>query len=143
MAVLVLSHIVCLFMVRACGDSFANPCLPLNSLLTNALERSENCHLILTRVFHTVQPNLSLYNVVQWRFKPFLDHSLSSSNRLVSIVFREACHPCCTFTGFNIVYGDTLGKKYSDQDWLCADIIPHFQCRPQSIQLLRSEHTNI
>ena len=76
---------------------------------------------------------------MQWCFKHFLDHSLSNSNRLVSVVFREACH----LAGFNVMYGDTFGKQYSDLNWLCADIICHFWCRPQSIQLLRSEQIQI
>ena len=45
-----LSPIVCLFMVCACGDFLANPCILLKSLFTSVLERSGNFHLTHIRV---------------------------------------------------------------------------------------------
>ena len=133
-------------MVHVCGDSLANSCIHLKSLLTSALERSGNYHLAhmyFTLYVHAAELE-SLYNLVEWCFKCFLDHPLSSSNRLVCVIFWEASHLCChNFTGFNTMYVDAYGKQYSDQDWLCADVIHHFRCRPHFVQFLRSEQVQI
>ena len=89
---------------------------------------------------HTHTHTYTHTHTVQWRFKCFLDHSFSSSYRLVSVIFREAGHLCYTFTGFSIMYGNTFRKQYSDQDYiLCADVIRHFRYRPHSVQLFKSE----
>ena len=132
-------------MVDACGDSVANPCILLKSLLTIALERfgfSTHTHTH-THILHCPDELESLHNLVEMCFMCFLDRSFSSSNRLVRVIFWEASHLCYNFTGFNIIHGDTSVKQYSDQDWLCADVIHHFQCRPRSVQFFRTERVQI
>ena len=134
-------------MVHACGDFLANPCILLKSPLTSPLERSGNCHLTHTHthVFYTVQQNLKVsimlcsgVSSISW-----ITPSQAQTDLSCSVVFQEACHLLNTFTGFNTVYENTFGKQYSDQDWLYADVIRDFQCRPQSIQLLKSEQVQI
>ena len=97
-----------------------------------------------THILHCTAELESVYKTVQWQFKRFMDHSLSCSNRIVNVIFRAVSHLCYTFAGFNVVYGDTFGKRYSDQDWMWAEVIHHFRCRSHYVvQLPRSEQLKL
>ena len=88
-----------------------------------ALERSGSCHLTHTHTWNTP--------------------SHVPTDLLMSC-FLEAYHLCYTFTGFNAVYGETFGKHYSYQDWMCAKVIRHFRCwSRQVVQLPRSEQLEL
>ena len=98
-----------------------------------------------TCILHCIAELESLYTVVQWRLKCFMNHALSSSNKTCQCHFLRSCWFCYTITWVDTMFGETFGKQYSDQDWLhvCADVIHHFRCRRHFLQLLMSERLQI
>ena len=132
-------------MVHAYGDYRANPCILLKSLLTNALERSGNFHLIHTHMYLHCTAELEsqrLYSVVIRLIKNFRSCPYQVQTNL-SVSFSRSFSSLLHLTGCNTVYGDTFKKQYSDQDWLCADVICHFRCESRSTQLLWSKQVQM
>ena len=77
----------------------------------------------------------SLFNIVSLRSHRLLLSALNSSSLLVKQIFSDSSSLCCSFCGYNFMFGSRHFKTYFEQDRLCADVIRSLQCSHNSVSL--------
>ena len=125
----------CLSLYGSCLWSLSSPTLhsievAFNKILRKIWNLPRHSH---TRILHSVANLSSLFNIVSLRSHRLLLSALNSSSLLVKQIFSDSSSLCCSFCGYNFMFGSRHFKTYFEQDRLCADVIRSFRCSHNSI----------
>ena len=83
-----------------------------------------------TGILHCTAGVQSLFTVICRRSNSFSLKASCCHNRLVNVIFSDARHYCYTFVGHNWKYGEEYIKQYTEQDWICAEVIREIRSLP-------------
>ena len=127
----------CLSLYGSCLWSLSSPTLhsievAFNKILRKIWNLPRHSH---TRIVHSVANLSSLFNIVSLRSHCLLLSALNSSSLLVKQIFSDSCSLCCSFCGYNFMFGSRHFKTYFEQDRLCADVIRSLRCSHNSVSL--------
>ena len=127
----------CLSLYGSCLWSLSSPTLhsievAFNKILRKIWNLPRHSH---TRILHSVANLSSLFNIVSLRSHRLLLSALNSSSWLVKQIFSDSSSLCCSFCGYNFMFGSQHFKTYFEQDKLCADVIRSLRCSHNSVSL--------